>query len=232
MLPQLSFKDTQLRYSRVKAAYQEKERTLQNLLASKNADTHTMRIFLRAFKQEETLEVWAKEAGKKTYVLLKTYPFCSTSGVLGPKRREGDLQIPEGLYSINHFNPESSFHLSLGIDYPNASDKLRSDRTHPGSAIYIHGNCVTVGCIPITDDLIQEVYILAVEARNSAQQSIPVHIFPARLDMAGMHALAATHHDPVLLAFWKNLQTIFNDFEKTKQVKPTQVSTSGDYTLL
>lgn len=231
MLPQLSFKDTQLRFSRVKSAYQEKEQALKKLLKAKNADTKAIHIFLRAFKQEETLEVWAKQDGKKNYVLLKTYPFCASSGVLGPKRREGDLQIPEGLYTINHFNPESNFYLSLGINYPNASDKLLGDRKHPGSAIYIHGNCVTVGCIPITDELIKELYILAVEARNSGQEAIPVHIFPARLDPQSMAALQARYTDHALLSFWKNLQTIYNDFEKSHHVNTTGINGKGEYEI-
>jgi len=231
MLPQLSFKETQLRYSRVKTAYQEKEQPLRDLLAAKHADTHTT-IFLRAFKREETLEVWVKEANKNTYTLLKTYPFCTSSGVLGPKRREGDLQIPEGLYTINHFNPESKFHLSLGVDYPNASDRFRADAQHPGGDIYIHGSCVTVGCIPITDYNIKELYILAIEARNSGQRAIPVHIFPTKLDAAGINYLQAQYTDTALLAFWKNLQTIYSNFEKTHTPRPTRVGHNGIYELI
>ena len=102
------------------------------------------------------MEVWIKEASKDYYVLLNTYDFCTTSGTLGPKRKEGDLQIPEGIYTINHFNPQSNFYLSLGINYPNASDKILSDPVHPGGDIYLHGNCVTIGCIPLTDDKIKE----------------------------------------------------------------------------
>lgn len=110
-----------------------------------------------------------------------TYPFCASSGILGPKRKEGDRQIPEGIYYINHFNPVSNFHLSLGINYPNPSDKILSDPAQPGESFYIHGNCVTIGCIPISDDKIKELYILAVEAYNNGQVKIPVHIFPDRL---------------------------------------------------
>jgi len=231
MLPQLSFKDTQLRYSRVKTAYQEKEQSLRESLKASHADSHTT-IFLRAFKREEMLEVWVKQANKNTYTLLKTYPFCTSSGVLGPKRREGDLQIPEGLYTINHFNPESNFHLSLGIDYPNASDRFRADAKHPGGNIYIHGNCVTVGCIPITDYYIKELYVLAVEARNSGQSTIPVHIFPSRLDTTGMALLQTQYTDAELLAFWKNLQSVFTDFEKTHALRETRVGKKGVYELI
>src|SRR5690606_40100008 len=145
--------------------------------------------------KEKIIEVWVKGHNTTTYQLLCRYDCCTTSGTLGPKRREGDLQIPEGVYHINHFNPQSNFHLSLGINYPNASDKILSDPSKPGGAIYIHGNCVTIGCIPITDDKIKELYIMAVEAKNSGQQKIPVYIFPSRLDPAGMAALKREYND-------------------------------------
>src|SRR5688572_24750207 len=176
MLQGVSFKETQLRHSRVKAAYTEKEKTVEQYFVAKKIAQDGARIFLRAFKKEETLEVWVNEKGKNTFSLLHTYQFCSSSGTLGPKRKEGDLQIPEGVYHINHFNPFSTFHLSLGINYPNASDRILGDKTNPGSAIYIHGDCVSIGCIPITDDKIKELYILTVESKNSGHNNIPVHI--------------------------------------------------------
>jgi len=231
MLPQLSFKETQLGHSRVKTAYQEKEQSLKALLRAKHADSRTT-LYLRAFKREQILEVWAKEARKDTYTLLKTYAFCASSGVLGPKLREGDLQIPEGLYTINHFNPESKFHLSLGLNYPNASDRFRADARKPGGEIYIHGNCVTVGCIPLTDDLIKELYVLAIEARHDGQSAIPVHIFPARMDADGMRFLQTQTTDKALSAFWQNLQTIFTPFEKTHKLRETRIGKNGIYELV
>lgn len=228
MFQSTSFKSTQLLHQRVKKAYEEKESTVQKYFEEKKLPTKGYEIFLRAFKQEGILEIWVKYANNPTYTLLHTYQICSSSGVLGPKRKEGDSQVPEGIYQINHFNPQSNFHLSLGIDYPNTSDKILSDRKNPGSAIYIHGNCVTIGCIPITDDKIKELYILAVEARNSGQKKIPVHIFPARLTDANFTTLVSdgnTSHS----SFWKNLQTIFKDFESNKKLKAVKVNEKGEY---
>lgn len=227
-----SFKEAQLKNARVKAAYTEKEKVVKSLFAEKKLDFYGFQLFLRVFKKERNLEVWVKEKSKEEFTLLHTYPFCSTSGTLGPKRKEGDLQIPEGSYHINHFNPLSNFHLSLGASYPNASDKILSDKQHPGGSIYIHGNCVTIGCIPITDDKIKELYILAVEARNNGQEKIPIHIFSDRLDVGIPEKLTREYSaNESVAGFWKNLQSIYMDFKTTKKLKKVTVNDEGEYQL-
>lgn len=225
-----SFKQQQQNFERVKNAYNEKEASVKQYFTQKHFKTNGFHLFIRGFKKEKKLEVWIREKNKPEYALLTTYDFCSTSGVLGPKRKEGDKQIPEGVYQVNHFNPVSNFHLSLGINYPNAADKILSDRQRPGSAIYIHGNCVTIGCIPITDDKIKELYILAIEARNNGQLTIPVHIFPTTLDVATFNQLKTDYsHAPALIDFWSNLQSVYLDFEKTKQVNTVKTNARGQY---
>jgi murein L,D-transpeptidase YafK len=225
-----SFKEHQQKFERVKQAYTEKENAVKRLFQEKNIRFDGFHLFIRAFKKEMKLEVWVREQGREQYSLLTVYPFCTFSGSIGPKRKEGDLQIPEGIYQINHFNPQSNFHLSLGINYPNASDRILSDPRHPGGAIYIHGNCVTVGCIPITDDKIKELYILAVEARNNGQASIPVHIFPTALDADSFAVLEQEYKNtPALTNFWKNLQGVYTDFDKTKKLRPVHINTKGGY---
>jgi len=227
---QESFKQKQLKFIRVKDAYSEKENTVKNYFLNKNLNYQGFHIFIRAFKKERTLEVWVRQSGKTTYDLLKAYDFCAVSGIPGPKRREGDGQIPEGFYHINHFNPQSNFHLSLGINYPNQSDRLLGNKSAPGSAIYIHGSCVTIGCIPITDDKIKELYILAVEARNNGQANIPVHIYPARMSHENISALKTEYTaDAELEKFWTNLQGIYQKFETDKTVAPLKVNSKGEY---
>lgn len=226
------FKQAQQKHQRVKDAYREKEETVKGYFLEKKFSYEKFNLFIRAFKKEMKLEVWIKEHYKTQYALLHTFDICSTSGVLGPKRREGDYQIPEGVYEINHFNPLSNFHLSLGLNYPNASDRILGDKQHPGSAIYVHGDCVTVGCIPITDDKIKELYILAVEARNNGQQKIPIHVFPSKLNNEGMAALKKDFSsDAGLLSFWENLEVVYSDFEKTKNVMTVKVNPKGEYYL-
>lgn len=230
MLQQTSFKETQKKHNRVKTAYQEKESIVKKYFSDQKIKFDKFELFLRAFKKEEALEVWVKESGKTQFQLLHTYDFCSSSGILGPKRKEGDYQIPEGIYHINHFNPVSNFYLSLGINYPNDSDKILSDKKHPGSAIYIHGNCVTIGCIPITDDKIKELYLMAVEAKSSGQDKIPVHIFPSKLDTGIVDELIKEEKaDAKTSAFWKNLEPIYQDFQQSKKIKAARVNSKGEY---
>ncbi len=224
---QLPFKQAQLRNERVRNAYAEKEGIVMGYFKDKKVGYEQFRLFIRAFKQERIVEVWASEASDGPYQLLHRYDFCTTSGTLGPKRREGDLQIPEGIYSINHFNPQSNFHLSLGINYPNASDRILSDKVSPGGNIYLHGNCVTIGCIPLTDDKIKELYVLAVEAQSGGQQSIPVHIFPAKLTTTTFNTIK--NEFPANVAFWQNLKAVYDDFENTRMLKPIRVASNGEY---
>ena len=228
MLTTATFKENQLNYPRVRSAYEEKEAVIKSYFARKEISYKNFQLFIRAFKKEQLLEVWVKEATSDHYILLRTYNFCATSGDLGPKRKEGDLQIPEGVYTINHFNPQSNFYLSLGIDYPNASDKLLSDPVHPGGEIYLHGNCVTIGCIPLTDDKIKEIYVLAVEARSNGQEKIPVHIFPARLS-PGEFTLLQKEYPLSTVTFWENLKMVYDDFESTKKLKRVRVKANGEY---
>ena len=223
-----SFKESQLKFPRVKGAFEDKLEAVKEIYRGKGFESPSRQLFIRAFKKEEELEVWVLD--DTAYKLLITYPFCTTSGTLGPKRREGDLQIPEGVYQINHFNPYSTFHLSLGINYPNASDKILSDKQRPGGAIYIHGNCVSIGCIPITDDKIKELYVMAVEAKNAGQEKIPVHIFPARLDEGVVDKLAADYGvTPEIQQFWNNLADVYVDFEKTRRLRRVRVNSAGEY---
>jgi murein L,D-transpeptidase YafK len=229
MLQETSFKEKQLQYSRVKAAYQTKEITVKNLFNHKNLNYQGFRLFIRAFKKEGIIEVWVRPKDEVEYRMLAEYRICSASGGLGPKRREGDRQVPEGIYHISHYNPQSNFHLSLGLNYPNSSDKILGG-ANPGSAIYIHGDCVTIGCLPMTDDIIKELYILAVEAKNSGQVRIPVHIFPTHLGDADLTKLEREWHgDSEKISFWKNLQTIYRDFESNRTLRKVHVNAKGEY---
>ena len=120
-----TFKQEQLSKSRVKAANLEKQILLRSMLEAKGLAANNVNLYLRAFKHEEILELWVKHKDSSKFELLKEYKICYSSGKLGPKKLEGDLQVPEGFYYIDRFNPTSIFHLSLGINYPNTSDKKR-----------------------------------------------------------------------------------------------------------
>ena len=187
-------------------------------------------IFLRAFKRPGELELWAADRGKPLH-LLKTYPVAGLErcGDPGPKRRQGDLQVPEGCYRISVFNPLSRFHLSLGLDYPNAADRIHGDREKPGGEIYIHGSNVSIGCLPIGDPAIEELYILVSDTHSHGQREIPVHIFPTRMSGEAWAALQERH--PAHAAFWSELQPIYDAFEKTKRVPAVKITPAGHYLI-
>ncbi len=188
-------------------------------------------IYLRSFKLDKQLEIWVQSDSAKTFKHFKTYKVCMQSGSTGPKRMEGDYQVPEGFYHINDFNPNSSFHLSLGVNYPNESDKRLSDSLRPGSGIYIHGNCVSTGCIAIGDQQMEEVYVLATLARSQNQDFIPIHIFPVRYSVkSSMEYLNNAMRDDVeLQRFNKNIRMGYDYFEAKKTLPIIAVNGKGDY---
>jgi murein L,D-transpeptidase YafK len=232
--PQVSFYDIQKSYPRVATAVSKKEDTLKKQFAKAGLAWPAKQIYIRSFKYDSQLEVWVRNNSTESYKLFKTYKVCALSGSLGPKRIEGDYQVPEGFYYINVFNPKSTFHLSLGINYPNASDVVLSDSIKPGGDIYIHGSCLTVGCIPIQDHQIEELYLLASHARNQGQDFIPVHIFPVRYNVAkSVDVLNKTcKEDADYQKFSANVKQVFDFFEDKKKLPLISVNSKGEYVIL
>jgi len=225
---QNNIKATQFKFERVENAYNEKWPDLEKALKLEHLGSGFY-MAINAYKAEGKLEVWLKKASDQHYKRFRTYDFCAHSGTLGPKVIEGDGQTPEGFYYINVFNPMSSFHLSLGLNYPNATDLVRTGKNRkPGNDIYIHGNCVTVGCIPLTDDKIKEVYILALEASQAGQEKIPVNIYPFRMTESNLNKHIIQF--PTQLNFWRTLQTAYTFFEKQKRLATVQ-EINGNYVI-
>ncbi len=190
-------------------------------------------MFIRSFKYEKQMEIWVKSDVKEAYRLFKVYKVCATSGTFGPKRKEGDKQIPEGFYYINEFNPNSNYHLALGLNYPNVSDAILSDQNKPGGDIYIHGNCVTIGCIPLTDSLIEEVYYLATVAKEQGQDFIPVHIYPLRYDdpKAAEQFKSKTKLRQEAQVFASQIRDAYEYFEDTHQLPAIMIGKGGNYVI-
>lgn len=214
---------------RVAAARQSKAKVLTQLFAAARVAYPPEELYLRAFKHERELEVWAGAQGQPLKK-VKTYPFCAASGELGPKRQEGDLQVPEGFYTIDLFNPNSAYHLSIRVSYPNESDRILGKRPL-GGAIMVHGNCVSIGCIAIEDDPIEELYLLTMDSRAKMGRNVPIHIFPRRLNAAGLAELQKLPQaTEALMAFWRGLEPGWRLFEETQ--RPPRVSVdpkSGAY---
>lgn len=168
-------------------------------------------ILVRLYKEESQLEVW-KKARTGKFELLQTYEICKWSGGLGPKVKEGDRQAPEGFYTITPglMNPNSSYHLSFNLGFPNAYDRSYG-RT--GSHLMVHGSCSSRGCYAMEDAQIQDIYALAREAFRGGQRSFQVQAFPFRMTPENL----ARHEGDPNMPFWLMLKDGSDHFEVTRQ---------------
>ena len=231
-----AFREAQYKSPRVAKARAKYAATVKQLLEKAGLSTNA-NLFIRAFKHEKVLEVWAaKNEPNARFQLLKTYPVCEIAGTFGPKRTEGDDQVPEGFYVLDRFNPQSTYHLSMGINYPNASDQYFGKQPY-GSNIFIHGKCVTIGCLPLTDPLIEELYVLVLEANQVHQNGVPVHIFPCKFSAENRAEIVRAYQEfsegtapsKDLLKFWDNLQEGYSYFERNKKLPKVSVAGNGKY---
>ena len=174
-------------------------------------------VFIRIFKEEKELELWVDDG--KVFKHFKTWPICKYSGKLGPKLKEGDQQAPEGFYFVprSRMNPRSRFHLSFNLGYPNTYDRAHK-RT--GSALMVHGNCVSIGCYAMTNARIEEIYSRCDAALNGGQRFFRVHSFPFRMTEANMKR----HAQSKWIEEWYNLKQGYDWFEKSK--RPPNVTVS------
>jgi len=134
-------------------------------------------LVLLALKEEKKLEVWAKSEGEE-YRFIRDYDIRAASGVAGPKLRQGDRQVPEGVYRIVSLNPNSHYHLSMKLNYPNEFDLYHAEqegRFDPGSDIFIHGKAASIGCLAMGDEAIEEIFVLAAQV---GKENIKVVIAP------------------------------------------------------
>ncbi len=229
--PSFNFIDYQRSFPRFSDALKRKEDSLKKQFREKNLDWPVKNIYIRSFKFDSKLELWVKPENSDQYKHFKTYKVCALAGTLGPKRMSGDYQVPEGFYCISEFNPKSAYYLSLGLNYPNASDRILSDSLQPGGDIYIHGKCVTSGCIPITDQQIEDLYILAAQAHAQGQDFIPVHIFPVQYKNAKSAEYLAKYlkEFPEYSQLNNQLRKAYQYFEKNKTLPLILTQKNGDY---
>jgi murein L,D-transpeptidase YafK len=168
-------------------------------------------ILVRIFKEESEMEVW-KRNREGEYALLKTYPICRWSGDLGPKKKEGDRQAPEGFYTITpgHMNPNSNYYLAFNTGFPNTYDRAWG---YTGSELMVHGDCSSRGCYAMTDEQIQEIYALARESFFGGQKDFQLQAFPFRMTALNM----AKHRNNPNFAFWKMIKEGYDHFDATHQ---------------
>ncbi len=178
------------------------------LMAQKNMAPNAP-ILVRSYKKESVLEVW-KQTREGRYALLKSFPICRWSGQLGPKRRQGDRQTPEGFYSVTprQMNPNSAYYLSFDTGFPNAYDRAHGAS---GSALMVHGICSSAGCYAMTNQQIGEIYALARDALGSGQSAFQMQAYPFRMSAENM---AKYRSDPNI-DFWRQLKEGADIFEAT-----------------
>lgn len=211
---------------RVRLAFAARSDVVKGLFASAGVSFPPATLFFRAYKREELLEVWAaSELGSKLS-RVATYAICALSGALGPKRREGDGQVPEGFYVLNYFWPNSAYHLEMKIGYPNALEQRISEKEPggPGGNIMIHGSCASIGCLAMGDERIEELWVMAT-TYQTGDKKVAVHIFPSR-DFDGLL------RDPGyqdLWSFWSNLADGHERFERTRRVPRVTTDWHGKY---
>jgi len=171
------------------------------------------RVTLLAFKSERVLEVWGAGA-RGLYRLIGTFPILAASGTVGPKRQEGDMQVPEGFYRITALNPASRFHLSFRVDYPNAEDTAHAvvPRNRLGGDIYVHGNHVSAGCIAIGDAAIEKVFCLVALAQPAARR-----ILIAPVDFRRVRDFDAPADQPHLRDLYRRLRRNLQQFKGVRR---------------
>lgn len=185
--------------------------------------TYGAPVYIRIFKEERALELWVK--GDDSFALFRSYDICNHSGGLGPKLKEGDRQSPEGFYLVGKgaLNPNSSYHLSFNLGFPNAYDRSQG-RT--GSFLMVHGACASIGCYAMTDAGIEEIYVLVEAALNIGQEAVPVHAFPFRMTEARMAQEVGNRW----YGFWRDLKAGHDAFE-VRRIPPDIRVSDGRYRI-
>ncbi|MBX3164087.1 MAG: L,D-transpeptidase family protein [Bacteroidetes bacterium] len=228
---QTDFLTEQKKFERVRTAIKDKQDFIEQKLKENQITIDNLNLLFVAYKDNDVLDIYAKTKQETTYKKILSYDICSRSGQLGSKRRQGDGQVPEGFYHIDRFNPTSNFYLSLGLNYPNLADKRKSKASNLGGDIFIHGSCVTIGCLPMTNNYIKEIYLLAVHAKNNGQSKIPVYVFPFKMTDQNLTIYKAKYKDTKeLISFWDNLKIGYDKFIKGQKELNIKVTENGDYT--
>ncbi len=178
-------------------------------------------VYVRIFKLESELELWVEKDGR--FQRFATYPICLWSGRLGPKLKEGDLQAPEGFYTVakEQLNPNSRWHRSFNLGFPNTYDR-RKGRT--GSFLMVHGGCSSIGCYAMTDNVVDEIWRFVTAALDDGQARIPVHVFPFRMTERNLRLRKGDRWS----GFWADLKKGYDLFEAS-HVPPKVSVCEGRY---
>ncbi len=207
---------------RAQVAVARHRQAVERMFARKGVD-FSQPVMMRAIKDENVIELWAKDKRRSTYKLVKKYDVCTYSGALGPKTRSGDLQTPEGFYEVRAHNmkPQSQFHMSFNLGFPNAHDRARG---WSGSNLMVHGDCTSEGCFAMRDDPMEEIYTVATLNFEAGNGLFYFHSFPFRMSDTAL----AAHEGHQWYDFWASLQPGYEIFDR-KRLVPLITAQAGRY---
>lgn len=210
-------------YLRSKRAHEARLPVVEDLYSRAGVPFPPAQMAFVAYKAEKQIEVWASAEKGGPAAKIATYGICAASGDLGPKRREGDRQVPEGFYVIQYGWAESNYHLEMKVSYPSMVDRVLGPKNAPlGGEIMIHGACASIGCMAMGDERAEELWVM-MKAMGDAQ--VKVHIYPSRdMDALLANPEYATHH-----SFWRNLKEGRDLFERERRIPAVKADWHGVY---
>jgi murein L,D-transpeptidase YafK len=226
---QRTFEEQQKLNERVSAAWDRKNDLINMRCRALEIPEETFgKMLIRVFKAEGVMEIWVEKPDGK-FIKFNEIKIYAASGKLGPKRCQGDCQVPEGYYYVSDFNPNSNYYLSLGINYPNQSDMILSTFPHKGGDIYIHGARCSAGCMAMSNYYIEDIYICAVKAHSNGQQKIPVWIYPFKPTNINLAYYNQYGDCKPFDKLWRNMAQGYQFFEKNKRLPDISVDSYGYY---
>jgi murein L,D-transpeptidase YafK len=211
--------------ARDQGARSRRTATVEKLFADAGVSFPATQVLFRVFKKEHKLEVWANDAKGAAMKPIATYGICRISGDVGPKRHEGDRQVPEGFYEIPGMWTDTPYHLALDVNYPNPYDRAQTPNS-PGSAILVHGSCVSIGCISMSDERIEELWTIAAPLYRHGE-TVKLHIFPSR----NMKELMANPEEAEHVAFWRLIEPTLDKFNDDHVLATVTFDWKRDYVV-
>lgn len=208
-----------------RAAKARRTDKVTKLFADAGVKFPAIEMLYRVFKKEWKLEVWANDEKGSPLKPIATYGICAISGVLGPKHKEGDRQVPEGFYTLNYITTQTAYHLAMYVNYPNPWDKRQSP-VSPGSDILVHGSCASIGCVSMGDETIEELYTMASPLYGN-HRKIQMHVYPAR----DMKAVIADPEFADNVSFWKMIEPTLDKFNEDHLMPTVTFDGGGRYVV-
>jgi len=210
----------------------EREKEITAMCKAKGVKFPIKNLFIRIFKADKSLEIWALDNTSTSYKLVKSYPLQNFDAGAGPKFNADDEQIPEGVYAINAFDTAFNDFPAVKLNWPNKADKLNGDNDTMKQDIFIYGGNENMGKIPLggESDISRDIFYITFKAYELSKGIIPVHIFPFKMGKKEMKLAKETYASNITsIQFWDNLQPVYQKFESNKRLPIITIDKRGRY---